>query len=213
MQGPVVDLHIHHEARAVDRVEGQVFHASHAVALQAARDRCPHGAHMHRVFPVGFLGAAPTGKAQQIHAHRRHPVGTEAACFAANRLANLLLQGWIPTGTACHRHRKCGGAVVEHHAAGAIHKPQPLQSKPWQHTSWPGVAMGCITQGNRSHAWPKRRRSADQAKLLVNRELLDQSIDVRLDVASDAVHVQTLWRYIWPARFVARLLYQCGSGF
>ena len=75
------------------------------VGLDACGQCCPHLTEMIRVFPIGFLRAAPSWMAQQIDAHRAGKIAILGADFLAHSLANALFQVAVPTCAAGHR---CG---------------------------------------------------------------------------------------------------------
>ena len=99
--------------------------AGHGVALDAAGHRRPQGPEQHWIFPVGLLGPAPAGVAQEIYANRRQPVGLEAAGLAGHSLTYPLLQIHVPAGTAGNRRREGSSSALEHHPPRAINKLQP----------------------------------------------------------------------------------------
>ena len=125
VQHPLTHLHVHQEAGAVDRVEGEMLDAGHGVALDAAGHRRPQGPEQHWIFAIGLLGPAPAGVAQQVDAHRRQPVGAEAAGLAGHNLTDPLLQFHVPAGTAGNRRREGSSSALEHHPPRAINKLQP----------------------------------------------------------------------------------------
>jgi hypothetical protein len=144
------------------------------MALDAAGHRRPQRADVQRVLAVGLLGAAPAGMTQQIHTHRRQPVGAETARLPGDRLADPLLQLRIPAGTAGHRHRESGGATVQHHPARPIDEVQAAQTQPRQPPSRPGMAVGGVPQRDVGHARPERCVAIKQAQLLVGAQLRQQ---------------------------------------
>lgn len=115
-----------------------MFDAGDGVALQAPDAGGPHGTNVHRIFAVGFLGPAPAGMAQQVDADRRHPVGPKRTGLQGDRLTDALLQLRIPAGAPGHRHRKGGGAALEHHAPRPIDKLQSRQPQAGQLARRPG---------------------------------------------------------------------------
>ena len=188
VQHPLIHLHIHQEAAAVDRIEGEVFDASDGVALQAADAGGPHGTHMHRIFAVGLLGPAPAGMAQQVDADRRHPVGPKRTGLQGDRLTDALLQLRIPAGAPGDRHRKAGGASLEHHTPRPIDKLQSRQPQAGQLARRPGVAMGGIPQGDVGHPRPEGRVAIKQGQLFCIAELGQQHQGPGRDGGRDVSH-------------------------
>ena len=155
MEHPAAHPDIHQEAGTIDRVEGEMLDAGDGVALQAAAAGSAHGPEKHGILAVGLLGPAPAGVAQQVHTHRRHPVGTKRAGLPGDGLADPLLQVDVPAGAPGDRHGKGGGAPLQHHPPRTIDKLQPLQAVAGQHPGRPGMAVGGIGNGDVDHAGPE----------------------------------------------------------
>ena len=189
MQHPLIHLHIHQEAAAVDRIEGEVFDAGDGVALQAPDAGGPHGTHLHRIFAVGLLGPAPAGMAQQVDADRRHPVGPKRTGLQGDRLTDALLQLRIPAGAPGDRHRKGGGASLEHHTPRPIDKLQSRQPQTGQLARRPGVAVGGIPQGDVGHPRPEGRVAIKQGQLFCIAELGQQHQGPGRDGGRDVSHI------------------------
>ena len=119
MQRRVVDLDVDGESCVLHRVAGEVLHACHHVALQPAGERGPEFTNMVRVLTVRFLGPAPRRMTQHIDAHRPREVGADGAQFAADGIADALLEVDVPGGTTSHRHRERRG-IAHHGSAWAI---------------------------------------------------------------------------------------------
>ena len=193
VQHPWAGLHIHHETGAVDRIEGEMLHAGDGVALQPPGHRRPQLPHVQRVFAIALLGAAPARVAQQVDAHRRHPVGAKGAGLPGDRCTDLFLQLRIPAGPAGDRRRKRGGAALQHHPPGAIHEVQTWQSQAWHQAGGPGVAVGGIPQGDVRHARPEGGGAAEQAQLFGAAELLQQGFGPGGGGGQGGVHPRNLW--------------------
>ena len=113
VQRDVVDLDVDGEAGVLHRVAGEVLHAGHHVALQAAGERGAELADVVRVLAVGLLGATPGRMAQHVHADGAGEVGADGAQLAPDRVADALLEVGVPGRAAGHRHREAGG-VADH---------------------------------------------------------------------------------------------------
>ena len=197
VQHPLAGLHIHQEAGAVDGIEGEMLDAGDRVQLQAARHRRAHGAHMQGVLAIGFLGTSPAWVAQQIDAHRRHPVGTEGSCLQGDGLSDLLLKLGIPAGAPGHRHRKGGGTTVEHHPSRTVHELQVRHWQPWPACRRPGLPMRGILQSNGEHPRPERCGPSQQCQPLADAELVQQRLRLRIaavPVVLGIAHTRTVGR-------------------
>ena len=166
LQHPATHLHIHQEAGAVDRVEGEMLDAGDRVALQAPGHGGAQASEQHGVFAVGLLGPAPAGVPQQVDADSRHPVGAETAGLQGDRFADALLEFVIPAGTAGDRHREGGGAPLEHHPAGTIDELQAAEPEARHRPSRPGMAVGGVMESDVGHARPEGSISLEQGQLL-----------------------------------------------
>ena len=94
--------HVDVEAHVLHRVGGEVFHAGHGVALDALHERASHRADVHRVFTVGFLGAAPCGVAQQVDTDASEEVAPERAQLFADGVADAFFKRGVEGGAAGH---------------------------------------------------------------------------------------------------------------
>ena len=68
VQGAFVTGHVDPVARGFHRIQSEMLHAGHRMALDARGKSCAHFAHKVRILAIGFLRTAPCGVAQQIHA-------------------------------------------------------------------------------------------------------------------------------------------------
>ena len=166
VQHPRRNAHIHPEAGAIDRIEGEVLHAGDPMALNAPGDGGPHGAHMEGIFAVGLLGPAPARVTQQVHTHGCEQVGPEGASLLGHGHADPLFELHIPAGTTGQGHRKGGGAPLEHHPPRPIHKPQAAGR--------PRVAMQAIAQHRVGHALPIGQIALEAIQLLRQAQLAEQ---------------------------------------
>ena len=170
MEHPAAHPDIHQEAGTIDRVEGEMLDAGDGVALQTAAAGRAHGPEQHGILAVGLLGPAPAGVAQQVHTHRRHPVGPKRTGLPGDGLADPLLEVDVPAGAPGDRHRKGGGAPLQHHPPRTIHELQPPQAVIGQHPGRPGVAVGGIGNGDVDHAGPEGGGATQVGELLGRRE-------------------------------------------
>ena len=99
-----------------------------------------------------------------------------------------MLQLRIPAGAPGHRHRKAGGASLEHHTPRPIDKLQSRQPQAGQLARRPGVAVGGIPQGDVGHPRPEGRVAIKQGQLFCIAELGQQHQGPGRDGGRDVSH-------------------------
>ena len=123
----LVDLDVDLEPGVLHRVDREVLHGGHHVALQAPGERGSHLADVVGVLAVRLLRPAPRRVPQDVDAHRPREVGARRTQLASDRVADTFLEIGIPRGTASHRHREAG-RVADHDATGPVGERDARQS-------------------------------------------------------------------------------------
>jgi hypothetical protein len=106
VQRSLVDGDVDGEAGVLHRVEREVLHARHHVALQPAVNAAAIAPDVVRVLAVGLLRPAPRRMAEQVHAHRAGVGGAAGPELGADRLADAFLEIGSNSRAAGHADRE-----------------------------------------------------------------------------------------------------------
>ncbi len=154
--------------------------AGHHVALHAAHQRRAHLAQQVRVLAVGLLRAAPGRVAQQVDADAAEEVAAQRPQFAADHVADALLQLEVPRRPACHRHGKCR-RPLHHDPARPVAKADAGDPQPWGGAGRPDVRVVAAVK-HIAQARPERRVGRHQVHLFVQRQLRKQFFRPGIDL-------------------------------
>ena len=183
VQRPLVGGDVDGEAGVLHRVQGEVLHARHHVALQAAGERGRHHPDVVRILAVGLLRATPRRMAEQVDADRAGERRAAGARVRPDRVADPLLELRVERRAAGHAHGE-RRRVADHAAARSVGELDPRDPQPLDHRRRPWVEVVATTAAHVGEPRPERCVAVEAAELLLERHLRDQRLGLGVMVGT-----------------------------